>query len=154
MYLKNNYIIKLYNNIMSVIRKVLGLFKKYRMQLLFVIIAIAGSLLYGYFMGFFTSENFAISQLGRELVFFSMEGCPHCDDMKPIWELLKSNYGNNDYIELRQIVAQQSPEIVQKYSVQGFPTILALKNGELNMKYDGDRSYESLLQFMNLAMTN
>ena len=47
-----------------------------------------------------------------------------------------------------------TPEMTQKYNVQGFPTILALKDGELNMKYDGDRSYESLLQFMNLAMTN
>jgi len=139
---------------MSMIQKILGLFKKYRMNILFAIISIAGGLLYGYLMGFFNKEQFRVSRLNREMVFFSMKGCGHCEDMKPAWELLKSNYGNNDYIELNQVVAQERPELTEKYGVQSFPTILALKDGEINMTYDGDRSYESLLQFMNNAMTN
>jgi len=139
---------------MSIIQKILGLFKKYRMQILFAIISITGALLYGHLMGFFKKEQFRVSRLNREMIFFSMKGCGHCEDMKPVWELLKSNYGNNDYIELNQVVAQDKPELTEKYGVQSFPTILALKDGEINMTYSGDRSYESLLQFMNNAMTN
>lgn len=139
---------------MSIIKKTIKFLKQFQKQILISTIIVVIAFTYTYLMGYLSSESFAISQLGRELVFFSMEGCPHCDDMKPTWELLRSNYGNNDYIELKQVVAQQSPELTQKYNVQSFPTILALKDGELNMKYDGDRSYESLLQFMNLSMTN
>lgn len=138
---------------MSLIQKILGLFKKYRMQILFVIIIITCGLLYGY-LRFSNKEQFRVSRLNREMIFFSMKGCGHCQDMKPVWDLLYSNYGNNDYIELNQVVAQEKPELTEKYNVQSFPTILALKDGKINMTYSGDRSYESLLQFLNNAMTN
>ena len=139
---------------MGIIQKILELFKKYRNQTLIVIMAIVVALLYGNYMGYFTKEEFRVSRLNREMVFFSMKGCSHCEDMKPAWDLLVNNNGNNDYIELNQVVAQDKPELIEKYGIQSFPTILALKDGEINMTYSGDRSYESLLQFLNNAMTN
>lgn len=99
-------------------------------------------------------EKFTVSRLNRELVLFSMVGCGHCEDIKPTWDLLVNNYGNNDYIEIKQIVAQEHPDIVKQYGVTGFPTILALHNGKVLKKYEGDRSYESLVKFMNHAMTD
>ena len=105
-------------------------------------------------MMFFRKEKFTVSRLNRELVFFSMDGCGHCEELKPTWDLLVTNYGNNNYIELKQVVSQQRPDLVKQYGVTGFPTILALHNGQILKKYDGDRTYESLVRFMNHAMSD
>ena len=51
--MKNLYKTPFQNIIMSVIRKALSLLKKYRMQLVVVVIAMTAGLLYGYLMGFF-----------------------------------------------------------------------------------------------------
>ena len=98
------------------------------------------------------NESFTTSRLNRELVFFSMNGCGHCEDLKPVWDLLVNNHGDNQFVEIKKVIAQENPKIVEKYNIQAFPTILALKDGKLNHKYDGDRSYEDLVLFLDKAM--
>lgn len=106
-------------------------------------------------MSFFMKENFKpVSRLNRELVFFSMNSCGHCKDFKPVWDLLVKNYGNNNYIDLRHVIYEERPELIEKYGVQSFPTILALKDGKINMKYSGNRTYEDLVRFLNHAMSD
>lgn len=135
--------------------KIISLFKKYRMPLLLIALGVALALAYAFIMRSPQSESFHTSQLGREMVFFSMKGCGHCEKMMPAWKQLVSNYGSeNTYIELKHVVADERPDLIEKYNVQSFPTILALKDGEISQKYDGNRSYEDLLRFMNYAMTN
>ena len=137
--------------------KIISLLKKFRMPLLLVVIAIGCALSLAYLSGLFNkseSESYT-SQLGKEMVFFSMNGCGHCDNMMPAWKQLVSNYGSeNAYIEYKHVVAQERPDLIEKYGVQSFPTILALKDGEIAKKYEGDRSYEDLLRFSNYAMSN
>jgi len=131
--------------------------KNFKIVLLLVFISIFIYFAYGYLMDSKTTttgEKFT-SQLGKEVVFFSMNGCGHCDDMMPAWKLLVRNYGSeNAYVEYRHVVAQERPDLIEKYNIQSFPTILALKDGEISQKYEGDRSYEDLLRFANYAMTN
>jgi thioredoxin-like negative regulator of GroEL len=118
------------------------------------VIFIIGMIIALFALMFKKKEKFTVSRLNRELVLFSMNGCSHCEDLKPTWDLLYNNYGNNNYIEIKQIVAQEHPDLVKQYGVTGFPTILALHNGQILKKYDGDRSYEDLVRFMNHAMSD
>ncbi len=83
----------------------------------------------------------------REMVLFTMTGCSHCEALKPQWELLKNNYNNNSYFELKEVVVPERNDLAKKYGVTAFPTILGMKNGKQVAKYAGDRSYQSLKHF-------
>lgn len=136
--------------------KIMKLFKKNRMLILVIIISIIVCFACCYFMRFSNKTESYTSQLGKEMVFFSMKGCGHCEKMMPAWKQLVSNYGSeNAYIELKLVDADERPDLIEKYDIQSFPTILALKDGEISQKFsEPNRSYESLLRFMNYAMTN
>ena len=130
------------------------LLKQYRTPLLILFVVVVAFFAFSYVMPSSSGETFT-SQLGKEVVFFSMNGCGHCDDMMPAWKQLVSNYGSeNAYVEYRHVVAQDRPDLIEKYNVQAFPTILALKDGEISQTYEGNRSYEDLLRFANYAMSN
>ena len=136
-------------------KNILSLLKKYRIPLLLIALGVSLAVGYAFMMGSLPKSEAYASQLGKELVFFSMNGCGHCDAMMPAWKQLVSNYGSeNAYIEYKHVVAQERPDLIEKYNVQAFPTILALKDGEIAQTYEGDRSYEDLLRFANYAMTN
>ena len=102
----------------------------------------------------YTKESFGLSQTGKELVFFSMPGCGHCEEFQPIWNLLYTNYGNTQHIDLVQVKSDEKPGMINRYGITAFPTILALKGGELVKEYEGDRSYPDLVRFMNYHISN
>lgn len=85
------------------------------------------------------------------IVLFYMDGCGHCEIMKPAWnkvvEELKDKH--KDEIILGA-VESSSMEMFKKHgihpAVSGFPTILYFPPGRYNtpVHYKGDRSYEDL----------
>jgi thiol-disulfide isomerase/thioredoxin len=89
----------------------------------------------------------------RELLFFSMPGCGHCDKFKPTWDLLMKNYGSIKNIKLIQVVSNEKPELVELFEIQGFPTILYAKDNKKISEYQGDRSYDDLVKYMKYSMT-
>ena len=90
----------------------------------------------------------------KELIFFSMPGCGHCKNFKPTWDLLLKNYGNIKDIELIQVSSNEKPDLVEKYEIQGFPTILYIKDNKKVSEYKGDRSYEDLVKYMKYSMSS
>ena len=139
---------------MKYFNKLLSLLKQYKRQIVMLLVAIAGALTYANMMGFFNTEHFGLSQTSKEIVFFSMKGCGHCEEFKPTWDLLVSNYGNTAHIDLVQVIQNEKPEIAEQYSINSFPTILALKGGKKVKEYTGDRSYEDVVRFMNYHISN
>lgn len=98
-------------------------------------------------------ENFTSNKPYKELLFFTLDGCGHCEKMKPTWELLKNNYGGNQYIKLLEIDAKNQ-KLVDLYKVKGFPTLLYIKDGKLQTEYNGNRTYEDLVKFLKHSMSN
>ena len=90
-----------------------------------------------------------------ELLFFFADWCPHCKTAKPIWDELKSEYENktiNGYHVVFTEVncSEESAEvekIMNKYNVEGYPTIKLLKDGQV-IEYDAKPSKETLNQFL------
>lgn len=107
-----------------------------------------------YLIKLLLKENFTSNKPYKELIFFTMTGCPHCEDMKPTWNLLKKNYNNNQHIKLIEINVQEKPNLVELYKVKAFPTLLYIKDEKINKEYDGDRSYESLIKFLKYSIAN
>lgn len=94
-----------------------------------------------------------------ELMLFYADWCPHCKTAKPIWEELKSEYENkkiNGYTVMFTDVncTNETPEIeslMNKYKIEGFPTIKLLKNGQI-IEYDAKPSKNTLVEFLNTAL--
>ena len=94
-----------------------------------------------------------------ELLFFYAEWCPHCKTAKPIWNDLKSEYENkiiNGYqVQFTEINCStetaEVEEMMNKYNVEGFPTIKLLKDGQI-IEYDAKPSKDTLVQFLNTVL--
>jgi thiol-disulfide isomerase/thioredoxin len=94
-----------------------------------------------------------------ELLFFYADWCPHCKTAKPILDDLKSEYENKTINGYKIIVTDincseetaEVEQIMNKYSVEGYPTIKLLKDGQI-IEYDAKPSKETLTQFLNTVL--
>jgi len=94
-----------------------------------------------------------------ELMLFSVDWCPHCKKAKPIWDDLKKEYENktvNGYTIIFNDIdcTNENPEIekiINKYKIEGYPTIKLLKNGQI-IEYDAKPSKATLEEFLNTVL--
>lgn len=85
---------------------------------------------------------------GKKLIFFHMDGCPHCETMKPEWEKFKTLNSSN--IKLEDYERKQKSDLVEKFSIRGFPAIiLADDNNEKVDEYTGERKANALNKYVN-----
>ena len=100
-------------------------------------------------------ESLFYDEIGKRPIFvkFYMDGCPHCEIMKPAWEELENDLLNNydgDFtimsVNARSLNTLKGP-IVE--NVQGFPTLFIInKNGTKGMDYNGVRTKDDMLSFL------
>jgi thiol-disulfide isomerase/thioredoxin len=98
------------------------------------------------------------------ILFFTVTWCPHCQKAKNPWEDFKTKYHNSKTLKGRRIVCQEHDAtldesgestpasietglLVAKYKVQGYPTIIMLKDGE-QIDFDAKITTYSLEKFV------
>lgn len=94
-----------------------------------------------------------------ELLFFYAEWCPHCKTAKPVWESLKAQYENKTINGYKVIFTEincttenaEVEKMMDKYNVEGFPTIKMLKDGQI-IEYDAKPTKETLEQFLTTVL--
>ena len=95
------------------------------------------------------------------ILFFSADWCPHCQKAKPEWEAAKGKM-NGTSVKGNTLVftevdctakppSQDTQALMTKYSVQGFPTIVLVKNGT-SKTLEGKPTQESISTFINSNM--
>lgn len=84
-----------------------------------------------------------------KMKFFYVDWCPHCKTAKPIWEEVKKKYNhkkiNNTLVIFEEINCElpTNKGDLDKYNIQGYPTIKLIKGGDNNAKR-GDPGYEEI----------
>jgi thiol-disulfide isomerase/thioredoxin len=89
------------------------------------------------------------------VILFYMDGCGHCDTMKPAWNKLITELKDKHKNEIiLGAVESSNMDMFKKHgispSVSGFPTILYFHPNKITNpeSYNGDRSYEDLKKWI------
>jgi len=91
------------------------------------------------------------------IVMFFAEWCPHCQHMKPVFE----SVAETSPIQCYAVDCESHPTLSNTYNIEGFPTIMALKNGlappfmvkDDSYIYPGGPNKESLTNWINESKT-
>jgi thiol-disulfide isomerase/thioredoxin len=104
-------------------------------------------------------ENGSDDKRTAELMFFSVDWCPHCKTAKPEWEQLKAEYKDkkiNGYNIIFTDIdcTKETPQIeklMNTYKIEGYPTIKLLKDGQV-IDYDAKPTKDTLVKFLNTVL--
>ena len=97
-----------------------------------------------------------------ELLIFTVNWCPYCKKAMPVWKKFEEEYNNkviNGYtVYFRTIdcTDEKNPEVkelLNKYDIDGYPTIKLIKDGEAIL-YDAKPEFNSLQQFLQTVLSN
>lgn len=87
----------------------------------------------------------------KKLVLFYADWCGHCKKLKPTWDETAEEVNKNGNKMLKVNCGKKSEEeeeIMKKYNIEGYPTILVFKNGKPT-DYEGDRTSEAFKEELN-----
>ncbi|KAJ2719298.1 hypothetical protein GGI07_005292 [Coemansia sp. Benny D115] len=96
-------------------------------------------------------KEVALDESKFVLVEFYAPWCGHCKKLAPIYAQLSEIFQNDENVVIASYDASEDSQIKKDYPIQGFPTLLAFPAGEgaEKIEYDGDRSLEDLVAFVN-----
>lgn len=88
---------------------------------------------------------------GKQLVLFYADWCGHCKKIKPVWEEAAAEINDKDKKMLKVNCgggSKKEKEIMEKYNIDGYPTIILFKNGKPS-PYEGARNKDAFIEALS-----
>tara|TARA_B110001450_G_scaffold116892_1_gene110495 strand:+ start:141 stop:632 length:492 start_codon:yes stop_codon:yes gene_type:complete len=145
-------------------KKLMFLMKPKNMCKVLILIAVLG-ILYVIHKRYLAKEGFVASAdvfeqeiSGQKvLVLFHADWCGHCKKFMPEWdEISKEINDSGADVKIIKVECGDSSnnekhaEIMKKYSIKGYPTIVSFDESGNHSEYEGDRSKGGITQFLGL----
>ena len=92
----------------------------------------------------YQNQNENENENNKKLVLFYAPWCGASQTFLPIWNRLDEDFNT----EIYNVDLEENKQISESFNIQYLPT-LYLVNGSNRLLYEGDRSYEDLVQFYN-----
>ncbi|XP_041361948.1 thioredoxin domain-containing protein 5-like [Gigantopelta aegis] len=86
-------------------------------------------------------------KLGQHFIKFYAPWCGHCKKLAPVWEELAKTLDYNDKVTVAKVDCTVSKTVCSIHHIQGYPTLLWFKNGQVLERYTGPRTLEALKTF-------
>lgn len=75
--------------------------------------------------------------------------CGHCKQMKPEYLAAAKDLTTAGYSKcLAMVDCTENPNVMERYDIQGFPTIKLFKNGKYVQDYKGARTVDGIKKFV------
>lgn len=114
-----------------------------------VLLALIGIILHGYSL---TKQRKVKGKGDVVIMLFFTDWCKYCKEFKPTWNKLKARNSNVKFVE---VDGDKQAELLKKYGVQSFPTVIKFVNGvepENGEKYEAnsgeDRTISKIEKFI------
>ena len=145
-------------------KKLMFLMKPKNMCKVLILLAVLG-ILYVIHKRYLAKEGFVASADDFEqeisgqktLVLFHADWCGHCKKFMPEWDEISKEINDLDAdVKIIKVECGDSSnnekhaEIMKKYSIKGYPTIVSFDESGNHSEYQGDRSKEGITQFLGL----
>jgi protein disulfide-isomerase-like protein len=81
------------------------------------------------------------------LILFFAPWCPHCKEVKPIFEELQKEYSGDKKVKISIVNGDEDKESIKSNNVTSYPTIILKKNNVKDI-YNGVRSKKNFENFI------
>lgn len=98
-----------------------------------------------------TTDSFEHTvEKGTTFVKFYAPWCGHCKRMAPTWEQLAGKFVGQEGVKIAKVdcTLAEAKELCSQQEVNGFPTLYVYRDGKKVTEYDGNRSLEDLVDFV------
>lgn len=83
------------------------------------------------------------------LVLFYANWCPHCQMFEPVWKNIVGKLAAKKGMQVAEVEFENMEHVPKKYKkIRGYPTIQMIKGGKVVSEYNGLRTEEGVLEFV------